>query len=452
MGRTFAEELEALVALGPEGLGVFAASLDATWIEEGLRATGKASVRRRKFPAEQAVWLVVGMGLFADRSIQAVVEHLGLVVPGTTSLAPSAIPKARYRVGPEPLRWLFEKVSAAWRDTPGAGGYKGLTLYAVDGVCVRVQDSDENFAYFGKPGGRNGQGDAGYPQLRAACLMNLDNRMLVDARMGPYATGEQTLARQLWPQVPAASLVILDRGYFEYALFAGLLDDGDDRHLLLRLRSNIKYEELESLPDGTLLVRIRPCSSALKASPGIRESITGRIVAYHHPGGKPGRLFTTLLDPALYPAEELVTLYHERWEIELGYDELKTHLLERKECLRSKKPEGVEQEFWGLLVAYNLIRREMLLAAQEHGLPPKRISFRGALLWLRNLWVVTAWLSSPGTLPRHLADFRASLDILVLPPRRSKRRYPRHVKIKMSKYKRNRGRRLQSQQTSGSER
>ena len=81
MGRTFAEELEALVALGPEGLGVFAASLDATWIEEGLRATGKASVRRRKFPAEQAVWLVVGMGLFADRSIQAVVEHLGLVVP-----------------------------------------------------------------------------------------------------------------------------------------------------------------------------------------------------------------------------------------------------------------------------------------------------------------------------------------------------------------------------------
>ena len=162
----------------------------------------------------------------------------------------------------------------------------------------------------------------------------------------------------------------------------------------------------------------------------------------------PCRLFTTLLDPQAYPAQELIDLYHERWEIELGYDEIKTHMLERKESLRSKKPDGVKQELWGLLLTYNLVRREMLLAAKAHSLPPKRISFRSSILWIRTIWL-TGWQLSPGTIPRHLGQLRSTLDVLILPPRRSERRYPRHVKIKMSNYKRNRGRR--AQQACGSE-
>ena len=104
----------------------------------------------------------------------------------------------------------------------------------------------------------------------------------------------------------------------------------------------------------------------------------GGVSSYQHPGGEPGQLFVTVPDPHLYPAHELIALYHSRWEIELGYDEVKTHLLERKECLRSKKLEGVEQEVWGLLLLYNLVRREMVLAAREHGVAPERISFRSS--------------------------------------------------------------------------
>ncbi len=149
---------------------------------------------------------------------------------------------------------------------------------------------------------------------------------------------------------------------------------------------------------------------------------------------------TSLLDPDEWPADQVVGLYHERWELEVGYDELKTHMLHRKEALRSKKSEGVVQEIWGLLLTYNLIRREMLLAAKEFELAPNRIAFVPSLHWIRTFWL-TAWKTAPGTLPRHLGKLRSSLNVLVLPPRRSRRRYARHVKIKMSNYPRNRGRR-----------
>ena len=149
----------------------------------------------------------------------------------------------------------------------------------------------------------------------------------------------------------------------------------------------------------------------------------------------------SLTDHEEYDAQELVELYHERWEIEIAFDELKTHMLQRKECLRSRLPDGVRQELWGAFLLYNLVRYEMLRVAKENDLPPKRISFWSSLLWMRNFWEVEAWRSRPGNVPRYLAQFRSTLNTLILPPRRSQRRYPRHVKIKMSNYRRNRGRR-----------
>ena len=437
---SLAGTLDALVELGPEGIARFTESLDPAWIVSALEATGKASCRRRKLPAEQAVWLVLGMALFADRSIRDVVDHLSLVLPGVDSLAPSSIHQARRRLEAAPLEWLFHKVADAYADSPGLPGYRGLSLYAVDGSCLKVQDSDSNFEHFGKPGGRGGSGDAGYPQLRLATLMNLETRLFVDAAFGPYSTGEQSLAAKLWGKVPDRSLTILDRGFINFAVFASLLDSGDDRHLLVRMRSDLKYKVLDTLPDGTVLATFSPTSVVRRKNPGIRESITVRIIEYQHQGGRPNRLFTTLLDPTTYPAPELIKLYHERWEIELGYDEIKTHMLERKECLRSKTPAGVEQELWGLLLTYNLVRREMLLAAEAHGLSPRRISFRSSLLWIRTFWLM-AWRTNPGSIPRHLGQFRSTLNVLIVPERRSERRYPRHVKIKMSTYKRNRGKR-----------
>jgi len=436
------EIMDAVVALSPaDGVSRFAGAMEPEWIDAALSTTGSASCRRRKLPAQKVVWLVLGMAMYADRSIRDVVEHLDLVVPGVRSLAPSAIPQARYRLGAEPLEWLFYRTAGEWSTADGLGDWKGLSLHGVDGTCMRVQDSDANFDHFGKPGGRGGSNDAGYPQFRLAALMNLGTRILEAAAFGPFATSEQDLAEELWARVPDNSLTILDRGFVNYSTFAGLLESGENRHFMVRMRRNLKYTEIEELPDGSLLADL-PRSRALgRTQPDLPPTIRGRIVAYEHPGGEPSRLFVTLLDHEVYSAEELVELYHERWEIELAFDELKTHMLQRKECLRSKKPEGVKQELWGALLLYNLVRREMLQVAQANDVAPKRISFWSSLLLMRTFWEVTAWRTRPGNVPRYLAEYESRLQVLVLPPRRSNRRYPRHVKIKMSNYKRNRGKR-----------
>jgi hypothetical protein len=150
-------------------------------------------------------------------------------------------------------------------------------------------------------------------------------------------------------------------------------------------------------------------------------------------------LVTSLLDPERYPAKELIALYHERWELELGYDEVKTHLLEREECIRSRTPDGVRQELWGIALAYNLIRVEMERAAAEAGVEPTRISFVAALALIR---AELFWLSgprlAPGTIPKKLLRLRANLKRLVLPPRRPERSFPRAVKRKMTAYARKR--------------
>lgn len=435
-----AEVLDELQCTAPRGgLDRFAASLDPEWIESSLTATGTTSIRRRKLPAEQVIWLVLGMALYMDRSIVTVLDHLGLVnKEGDRDIAGSAVSKARYRLGPKPLQWLFERVAKEWGETPGVGGYEGLSLYGVDGTHMRVQDSDENFEYFGKPGGRGGGDDAGYPQLRMVAVMNLSNRLLSAVRAGPFATSEHTLVRELWDEIPDNSLVIADRGFLSYMSLLELVADRENRHFLFRLKSDTSYEEIKRLSDGSVIALLDPPKHLLRTEPGLPGPIEVRVIEYQHEGGKPGRIATTLVDPKQYKAADLIDLYHERWDLEIAFDEVKTHMLERREALRSKKPDGVYQEFWALLLVYNLVRREMFLTAQESEVPAARISFRTSLLYIRDFWT-TGWMVSPGNIPRTLADLRDKLRGLILPERRRERRYPRHVKIKMSNYPRNRG-------------
>jgi hypothetical protein len=160
-------------------------------------------------------------------------------------------------------------------------------------------------------------------------------------------------------------------------------------------------------------------------------------VHYQRKGFQPQILLTSLLDPVAYPADEIAQLYHERWELELGFDEIKTHTLEREETLRSRAPERVRQEVWGLAIAYNLVRLHMQRVAEQQHVAPTRISFRHTLMLVRGFWQLTAWIAAPGKLPRRLEDLHQETALLILPPRRE-RRYPRAVKIKMSSYPRNR--------------
>jgi len=262
------EIMEAALAMGPaEGLSHFAEAIDKEWIEQALQATGTASCRRRKLPAERVVWLVLGMAMFADCSIGDVVDHLDLVVPGVKSLAPSSVPKARYRLGPAPIEWLFRRTAQEWSDPGGLDGWRGLSLFAVDGTCMRVQDSDENFEHFGKPGGRGGSNDAGYPQLRMACLMNLGTRLLVDACFGPYSHSEHKLAEDLWNHVSDNSITILDRGFVNYTTFAGLIQSGNNRHFMVRMRRDMTCTEIEELPDGSILADLQPSRALRRANP-----------------------------------------------------------------------------------------------------------------------------------------------------------------------------------------
>jgi hypothetical protein len=185
---------------------------------------------------------------------------------------------------------------------PGPGphsprGFRGLSLHAIDGSCMRVQDSDPRFEHLGKPGGRGGSGDAGYPQLRIATLMNLDSHMLVDVVFGRYATSQEDLATKLCRSVPHDSLMILvDRGFNRVLAGAKLVSTGPNRQLMVRLRKDTPPEIMEELADGPRLVDAIPSKKAKKARQGIGPG-RGRVISCQHPGGEPGRLCVTLLDP-----------------------------------------------------------------------------------------------------------------------------------------------------------
>jgi len=453
LSESFNEILESDI---PTSFERFARVLDARWIDTALQETGTASVRRRKLSAQIVVWLVIGMALFRDRSISEVVGHLGLVLPSQRherptagrTVAPSAIPQARYRVGPAPMKAIFERTAETWATAAAdEHRWRGLALYGVDGTTLRIPDTDENREAFGLPGSSRGQ--AGYPQVRLVALMALRSHLAAAVAFGPYSgkkTGEHSLARQLWPQLPDHSLVIMDKGFIDYGLFYRLSHDDDgsvsrQKHWLVRAKKNLRWKTLEVFGKGDELVELSISNQARKKDPSLPRKMVVRAIRYQVNGFRPQTLLTSMTDPEQYPAKEMAALYHERWEIELGYDEVKTHMLERQEALRSKKGEGVRQEIWGILLAYNLVRKEMLDVAEAAGVPPLRISFRHSLMLIRVFCTVEAWTSAPGVIPKRLASHHELIkSLLILPERRPERHYKRHVKIKMSSYKRNPGR------------
>jgi hypothetical protein len=264
--------------------------------------------------------------------------------------------------------------------------------------------------------------------------------------MGPYRgklSGEQSLAKKLWGKLPDHSLTILDKGFIHYAQLYQLQDTGVERHWLIRAKKNLNWEVLCELGHGDYLVEVKIAAKDRKKNPQLPRSFCCRAICYQVEGEpKQQWLLTSLTDPTRYSAKGIAELYHQRWEIELGYDEVKTHMLEREETLRSRKAVKVRQEIWGILLAYNLIRMKMMDVASKAGLPPTRLSFTHTLRLIRVLCQVHAWVAAPTKLPKRIEDLEDMLALLILPERRAERTYPRHVKIKMSAYKRNPGRPL----------
>jgi hypothetical protein len=378
-----------------------------------------------------------------------VAEHLDLVVPTASGarrgITNAAIVQAREQLGVVPLAALFTQTATTWAHGAAADErWRGLAVYGLDGTTLRVADTPENVAHFGRPPSRHGEG-AGYPQLRLVTLLTLRARLLAGAAFGPYHTSEGALAREVWAALPEHAVVILDRGFCGYALFHGLATPDRDRHWIVRARSGptaLTQAVIERFSGGDALVELRPSRATRAQHPDLPPTLRVRAVRVQRHGFRPYWVFTSLLNPATHPATEIAALYHERWELELAFDELKTHTCERLEALRSKAPGRVAQEVWGLLLGYNLVRLVMGRAAPRAGVPPGRLSYRYALLAVRAFWH-TAWDTSPGTLPRRLEALLDDLARFVLPQRRP-RRYPRAVKIKMSNYPRNRPHRRRS--------
>ncbi|MCE9674127.1 IS4 family transposase [Myxococcus stipitatus] len=435
-----AQAIQGAALVAPEQFDRFRQHIDPVWVEEAVVATGFASVRRRRLPADQVIWLVVGMALMRNESIQRVASLLNVALParsGATGVASSALTQARQRLGDEPMEYLFHTTASAWAHRSArAHPWRQLAVYALDGTTVRVPDSPDNWGEFGGSEGNGTRAGSAYPTVRAVALMAARSHLVAAVRFGAYSTGEVTLAAELWSQLPEDSLAIVDRNFTAVRDLVEIATGAPRRHWLVRARANMKPVRVEKLGQNDELVEL-PTSRGMRArSPkSLPEAVRMRAIRYQRPGFRPGVLLTSLLDAKKYPAQEIVRLYHERWEIELGYDEIKTHLLDRQEAIRSRTPQGVRQEVWGILLAYNLVRVEMERAASEAGVEPTRISFVNALSLIRNAWLV--WSTpplAPGRIPEHLLDLHRHLGLLLLPERRSERRYPRVVKIKMSNY------------------
>lgn len=424
----------------PADLNRFREHIDPAFVEEALVATGKATVRRRRLPAEQVLWLVIGMALMRNESLALVVTWLDLALPTTPGrqVAKSAITQARKRLGEDPVAYLFAVTAAAWAfESAERHRWRGLSLFGVDGSTLRVPDSPDNWKAFGGQHGNGVRNGSAYPTVRLLGLMALRSHLLAGLVFADYATGEMTLAQELWRELPDDSLTIADRNFLVGHWLVAIAKRGKNRHWMTRAKSTTRLRNIRRLGVNDQLVEIQLSDSTRRKYPDLPAIWEVRAIRYHRKGFRPSTILTSLLDPVAYPAAELVAIYHERWELELGYDEIKTHMLAREEAIRSRTPLGVRQEIWGIALAYNLVRREMERAANEAGVEPTRISFVNALAMIRYSWLV--WSTpplAPGLIPKKLLDMERHLTLLLLPERRSERSYPRAVKVKMSNYAR----------------
>jgi hypothetical protein len=442
--ETFTEALEFTSEFTPRSFPSLTKHIEPTWVEEALLSTGTATIRRRRVPAEQTVWLILGMALMRDLPITEVARQLDIALPGrdgTRTVASSALTQARARLGAEPMEWLFLRSAEEWAHRSASSDrWRGLALYGADGTTLRVADSVENRAHFGSQnsgrhdGGRDERVN-GYPLLRLVVVMALRSHLLGAATFGPFGIGESTYAASLWDTVPDHSLVLLDRNYLQASVLVPLMTRGTERHWLTRAKSSTQYRVIRRLGPGDELVEFQVSRSARAKDPSLPTHFDARVIRYQRKGYRPQLLVTSLVDETRYPADEIRALYHERWEIELGFGEIKTDMLERLETIRSKSPIAVAQEMWGLLITYNLIRLEMQRIAAELDVHPIRISFVATLRECVQQWHLAA-VASPGTAAERLATMTDRLRAFVLPPRRPERVFPRAVKLKMSNYDR----------------
>lgn len=385
----------------------------------------------KRVPMELAIWFVVATGLFcgdAYRQIFRRLTPLGTAIPGSSTLT-----EVRKRVGVELMEKLYHAVVrllGAAKD--GSGFYKGMRLMAIDGTTLDLFDSGENRKEFGRP--KNGRTHGPFPQARCVALCELGTRVIWRTALGRYHDGEPTLLRQLFQFLSGGMLVLMDRNFLSFEIASRTRKQ--QGQFLIRCKSNRVLPVLHRLQDGSYLSRIYATWYDQQKD---RKGLEVRVIEYtlddpHRVGCDDlHRLVTSLLDDRAHPSDELIVLYHQRWEQELAFDELKTHLRQR-EVLRSQRPEGVRQEIYALLISHFIIRKIAFDASRKAGVEPGRVSFTATFKILQSK---LAEVTSIGSVPTWYQLLVAEAAQEVLPPRRN-RINPRVRKKTTSAWKRKR--------------
>ncbi|MEU7203587.1 IS4 family transposase [Streptomyces sp. NPDC045470] len=381
------------------GLGLLTWVYPPGLVDRVVAACGRVERRKRLLPARLVVYFVLGLALFSPAPYLEVMRHL---VEGLRSLgllgdwhipARSSLFRARQRLGTEPLRVLFTTTAEplATAETPGAF-WRGLRLMAVDGTCWDVADTPANEAASGRPGNSRGPDRSSFPQVRMACLVETGTHLVLDAELAGCRTGEVTLVGRLPRSCGPGQLVLADREFLGVPLWRAFTATGAD--LLWRVPANRVLPVDRRLRDGSWLSRIHACTDPARSDP-----VTVRVLAYQLNGtGRAAgeyRLVTSLLDGRRYPARQLAALYHERWEAEAVFAELKTHQRGARTVLSSKAPDGVVQQIWAHLLVHRALRELMWRTAATQHLDPDRISFTETLRSARRSVTVTPGSFSP---------------------------------------------------------
>lgn len=367
-------------------IGVLTRVFSPELVDRVVAEAGRTERRQRLLPARVVVYYVLGLGLYSSSSYEEVMRMLvdglswqsGWQRPWRVP-SKAALFKARARLGPEPLRALFDAVAAPLAAPETAGAfYREWRLVGIDGTCLDVADTAANAQAFGRPGSGRGEGVGAFPQLRLVGLGECGTHALFEVAIGPLATDERTLAGRLLAALEPGMLCLADRGFYSFELWNEARATA--AQLLWRTKSNHRLAVRERLSDGSYLSELFASSDRQRD-----DGVPVRVVEYAiDDPGRPAsdtryRLLTTILDPDRAPADELAALYAQRWEFEGALDELKVHQRGPRVVLRSKTPDGVIQEVYGHLCVHYAIRWLMHTVALQSGHDPDRISFTRTL-------------------------------------------------------------------------
>ena len=417
----------------PNHVETLADLLPLELIEEAYALTDTVTLRKRKLTLESMAWLLIGMAIYNDKSMADVVNLLDIVDrEGKPFVAPSALTQRRKTLGESAAKALFQCTQKHWSKEANLPEWNGLTLLGVDGVVWRTEDTPENNQSFMKPTNRDGL-ETQYPQVRMVCQMELSSHLITGSAFDSYAVNEMVLAEQLIETTPDNSLTMFDRGFYSLGLLHKWANTGVERHWLIPLKKNVQYDVVRKLGRQDKLVKLTSNPRARKLWPELPTELIVRLVS-RKINGKQYDVLTSMTDPMRYPVADIADLYSHRWEIELGYREQKQYMLGNRLTLRSRLPELVKQELWGVLLTYNLIRYQMtqMCMSLKGDYLPYQLSFNGSLAHIMRL-IVGLPYSSPGAIPRQLKSFYTMTESLILAPRRQ-RTFPRTVKKRPSRY------------------